>query len=86
MYSFDIKPFCKKSINKAAKKNPILRKAIENKISEILENPLRFKSLRYDLSGEYRVHILKNYVLKFRINFESRSVLFIFFGHHDSAY
>ena len=38
-YNKEIKPLCKEQIEKACRKNPILKKAIENKISEIIENP-----------------------------------------------
>ena len=86
MYSLDIKPACKRSINKSCKNNPVLRKAIGNKVREILSNPYHYKPLRYDLAGERRVHILKSFVLKFEINEITKTVTLIEFGHHDEAY
>jgi YafQ family addiction module toxin component len=85
-YEIEIKPSCKESINKLCKKNPILQKAIKNKIDQILENPMHFKPLRHDLAGERRVHIMKSFVLKYEIDENNKTVIFLFFGHHDEAY
>lgn len=86
VYNKEIKPLCRGQIDKACRKNPVLRNAIENKISEIIENPYHYKPLKYALAGERRVHILKSFVLKFIIDELKKSVVFIFFGHHDEAY
>lgn len=86
MYNIEIKPSCQDAIDKICKKNPVLRKAIENKMNEILENPQHYKPLRYDLAGEKRVHIMKSFVLKFEVDENTRTVTFIFFGHHNEAY
>ena len=85
-YGIEIKPSCKENIIKLCKKNPTLEKAISNKIEQILENPHHFKTLMYDLAGERRVHILKSFVLKYEINENNKTVVFLFFGHHDEAY
>ena len=86
MYNINIKPSCQRDIEKRCKKNPVLERAIKNKIEQVLENPHHFKPLKYDLAGERRVHIFKSFVLKFIINEPNKSVTFIFFGHHDEAY
>jgi YafQ family addiction module toxin component len=85
-YSLEVVSSCQKDIAKACKKNPVLNKALRNKMTEILNNPFQFKSLRYDLAGERRVHILKSFVLKYMIAEENKRVTFLFFGHHDKAY
>ncbi len=85
-YGIEIKPSCKESINNLCKKNQVLEKAIRNKMEQILENPQHFKSLRHDLAGERRVHILKSFVLKYKIDEANKLVIFLFFGHHDDAY
>lgn len=77
---------CERSIKKLCKKNPVLKEILEKKMNEILMNPQHYKPLRYDFSGEKRVHIMKSFVLKFEINESARTVRFIFFGHHDEAY
>lgn len=86
MYNIEIKPSCQRDIEKLCKKNPVLRKALENKMNEILENPQHYKPLKYDLVGEKRVHIMKSFVLKFKVDELNKIVTFIFFGHHDEAF
>lgn len=83
-YALDINKACRRRINKACKKNPVLRKVIENKIAEILQNPERYKPLRYDLAGKRRVHILKSFVLSYKVRVGV--VYIIDLEHHDEAY
>ena len=85
-YEFTFTVLCEKQIDKATRKNPVLRKIINNKINEIIINPHHYKPLRNELAGERRVHILKNQVFKFTIDEQNKMVIFIFFGHHDDAY
>ena len=85
-YTKEIMPSCQKSIDKLCRKNPVLEKILDKKIFEIIQNPHHYKPLKYDLAGEKRVHIFKNFVLKFIINEPNKAVTFIFFGHHDEAY
>ena len=61
MYNLEIKPSCQRDIDKLWKKNPVLKKALEKKINEIIENPQHYKPLKYDLAGEKRVHIMKSF-------------------------
>ncbi len=86
MYNIEIKPSCQKDIDKLCKKNPVLREALKKKMNEIIENPLHYKPLKYDLAGERRVHIMKSFVLKFEIQEAIKTITFIFFGHHDEAF
>lgn len=85
-YFLEVNPKCQEEIKKNCKRNPVLEKAIRNKMGEIIENPKHYKPLRHDLAGERRVHILKSFVLKYEVNENSKIVTFIFFGHHDDAY
>lgn len=86
MYNFEIVPSLQKELNKLFKKDKKTYEAVMNKIDEILENPQHYKPLRHDLAGERRVHIMKSFVLKFKIDESTKTVSFIFFGHHDLAY
>ena len=86
IFSYIIHPKCKKEINKLCKRNPVLRKILENKINEIIQNPSHYKPLKYELAGERRVHILKSFVLKFEIDNIQKVVKFLVFEHHDNAY
>ena len=82
-YELEITSICQRRINKACNKNPVLRDALERKINEVREDPNRFKPLRYDLAGERSAHILKSFVLFFRV--EGDAVFFDRFRHHDDA-
>ncbi len=85
-YNLEINSKCKDEIQKLCKKNPVLENSLKKKITEILENPEHYKPLRYGLAGERRVHIMKSFVLKYKITEENKTVTFLFFGHHDEAY
>jgi len=85
-YSLEYKPSCRRDIEKACRKNKELRKALENKISGILEAPQRFKPLHFPLQGRRRVHILKSFVLEYEIDERSKAVILLVFCHHDDAY
>lgn len=85
-YNLEIKPSCKDAINKACKKNPVLKKAIKKKIEKILENPEHFKPLKHDFAGERRVHIMRHFVLRYEVDKDSKIICLSFFGHHDEAY
>jgi len=85
-YGWEMEEHCQKEVNKYVKKNPLLKKVLLNKIEEIIENPQHYKPLKYDFAGERRVHILKNFVLKFIIDESNKTIKFLFFGHHDEAY
>ena len=85
-YTFVLHPKCRKEINRASKKDPVLKKVLENKIREIILNPAHYKPLRYELKGERRVHIFKKFVLKFEIDETRKTVVFLAFTHHDKAY
>lgn len=85
-YLINVAPSCQRSIEKACKKNSILREILKKKMSDILSNPSHYKPLRYDLKGERRVHILKSFILKFEIDENRKAVTFLTFEHHDEAY
>ena len=85
-YDIEIHPKCQGEITKLCKKNPTLEEALKKKMNEILENPQHYKPLKHDLAGERRVHIMKSFVLKFEIAEPTKTIKFIFFGHHDEAY
>ena len=86
MYSIEIKPSCQKDIEKLCKKDAVLKEALWKKMDEIIKNPERYKPLKHGLANQKRANIMKSFVLKFEINEETKTVKFIFFGHHDDAY
>jgi YafQ family addiction module toxin component len=86
MYAYEISPSLQKILNKLFKKDKRTYEIVMSKIEKILQNPQHYKPLKYDLAGERRVHIMKNFVLKFEVHELMQTVKFIFFGHHDKAY
>lgn len=76
-------------INKLSKKDVSLKKAIFNKINEIIDSDeitiLHYKFLKYDSEKRQRVHIKKHFVLTF-IYLKENAVVFLDFDHHDKIY
>jgi len=75
-----------KKLDKINKKNKKLFEIIIDKIKEIRENPLRYKPLRYDMKRYRRVHIMKSFVLIFKIDQKNKKIIFEDFDHHDRIY
>ena len=77
-------------MEKTAKKNPELVKAVFNKIRQIVElndetTIDHFKNLRHELSEHKRVHI-GSFVLMFKVFRKENFILFDKLEHHDDAY
>lgn len=70
---------------KISKKDKVQFEILQRKISEILENPYRFKPLTANMAGERRVHI-RNFVLTFEILENEKSVKLLDYAHHDEIY
>ena len=85
-YAMLVSEECEKSIEKSCRKNPVLKDILKKKMEEIIQSPYHFKPLKYGLAGERRVHVKKSFVLKFGIDEPKKTVVFLFFGHHDEAY
>ena len=75
-----------KKLKKLRKKNPGQFKIICKKRDEVLRTPVRYKNLRYDMSGRKRVHVDKHFVLVFKVNQNDRIVKFLDYDHHDNIY
>jgi YafQ family addiction module toxin component len=86
VYSLQISSACQKKIKRLTRKNSHLQNVLSKKITEILENPTRYKPLRNELAGYYRVHIMTSSVLIFAVDMEERTVTLVHFSHHDDAY
>lgn len=77
-------------LEKTAKKNPSLARAVFKKITQItqLSDDVtidHFKNLRHDLSDYKRVHV-GSFVLLFKVYREKNFILFSRLEHHDDAY
>ena len=84
-YSFIMRPELDENLKKIKKKNSVLFERIGKKIEEIVQNPERYKPLRYDMKGIRRVH-LDPFVLSFTIIESENRVEFLKVEHHDKAY
>ena len=71
---------------KLSKKNPKQMIIIDKKVEEIIQNPHRYKNLRYPLNMWKRVHIYKHFVLTFSVDENNKTVTLEDFDHHDNIY
>ena len=85
-YGVKVSASCDKDFRARFKKNRALAVAVEKKVLQIAEDPLRFKALGGPLAGCYRVHIRGSFVLIFSVNERERAVELLRFAHHDEAY
>ena len=85
-YKFEIKPKLEKKLKKIEKKDPVMFKAVRDKIEGTIKNPHHYKPLRYNMKGLRRVHLEKSFVLVFEVEEEEKMVRFLDFGHHDEIY
>lgn len=86
MYKLLIEDKLDKKFRKLSKNDKQILIKIDNKIQEILKNPLRYKNLRNVLKGIKRVHVDKHFVLIFEVNEKLKEVKFLDFNHHDKIY
>ena len=86
MYNLEVRKFVEEIFAKLAKKNPKQLEIIDKKIKQILENPNRFKPLRFPLAGMRRVHIDKNFVLIYSIDERTKTIILEDYNHHDKVY
>lgn len=87
MYSFEIKPYLQKILDKLSKKNKSLYEQVLIKIKEITNssNIEHYKNLRHDLKEFKRVQI-GSFVLIFRYDKNINLISFEDFDHHDKIY
>jgi len=86
MYVSSFTKHFEKVFSKISQKNTQLHLIASKKMIEILQNPLRYKPLRGDLKGYFRVHLDSHFVLLFRIVESEKMVVFEDISHHDFAY
>lgn len=85
-YTLDTRNHVKKVFIKLEKKNKKQFLIIRNKISQILGNPHRFKSLHAPMKGLRRVHIDKSFVLVYSIDEKTKTVFIEDYDHHNNIY
>lgn len=86
MYSFEIKPDLQRKLHKIQKKDSVFFKAARNKIAEIIQNPQHYKNLKYDMSDFKEAHVMKSFVLLFKVDETNKVVYFYDLDHHDNIF
>ncbi|MBU1201786.1 MAG: type II toxin-antitoxin system RelE/ParE family toxin [Nanoarchaeota archaeon] len=90
MFEFDITDDLKKILKKLANKNPLIARAINRKIKEIINRDKEsiniYKNLSYGLNNLKRVHITDWLVMTFEVDINKEFILFINVEHRDKVY
>ncbi|MCB9362043.1 type II toxin-antitoxin system mRNA interferase toxin, RelE/StbE family [Candidatus Woesearchaeota archaeon] len=86
MYEIEIPEKLDKKFFKLARKNPTQIIVLQKKLTEICENPYRYKRLKGDLKGAFRVHIDTHFVLVYEVDSDMQIVRLLEFEHHDKVY
>ena len=85
LYSLEVVEKVDRIFKKLRKKDSMQFEAVSKKVSEILENPQRFKPLKRPLQDMHRVHV-GSFVLVFDIDEERKVVTIRRYEHHDNVY
>lgn len=90
MFEFDFSDEFRKVFKKLSRKNPIIARAINKKVKEIISRDeksiMAYKNLRYDLKNLKRVHITEWLVITFEVKLDENFILFINIGSRDRVY
>jgi mRNA-degrading endonuclease RelE of RelBE toxin-antitoxin system len=87
MYDLYIKPYADKIFLKLAKKEKITLEIIYKKIQDIRQKlSHKYKFLHSPLQNFNRVHILKSFVLVFKIDYINKIIEIWTYEHHDNVY
>jgi mRNA-degrading endonuclease RelE of RelBE toxin-antitoxin system len=90
LFEYDFTDSLEETLKQIYKKDKIMCEAVLKKIDEIVSRDLTtidfYKNLRYDLKEYKRVHIMKHFVLLFKVFKEEKFILFDKFDHHDKIY
>lgn len=76
----------KRDYRKRCAKDRAFRDAVDKKVAQIREDPLRFKPLRKPLQGLRRVHVMGSFVIVFEPVEERQAIRLLRLAHHDEAY
>jgi len=85
MYALEAREHVDRMFKKLAKRNRNQMEVIAKKIKEILEDPHRFKPMRFPLGGTRRAHF-GSFVLLFSIDEQRKTVVLEDYEHHDRVY
>lgn len=89
-FDFQLSDELKAKIKVLAKKDKTMTETINKKIKQITQSDEftieHYKNMRYELKEYKRVHIMKSFVLMFKVYKEKNFILFDRFDHHDNIY
>lgn len=89
-FKFQVSDELKTTLMSISKKDQKMSSAINKKIKQIVNSDEftieHYKNLRNDLSEYKRVHIMKHFVLLFKVFKKEKFILFDKFDHHDKIY
>jgi len=89
-YKYDISEHLEETLKVIYKKDKTLYNAVFKKIEEIISRDTLaidfYKNLRNDLKEYKRVHIMKSFVLIFKVYNAEEFILFERLDHHDNIY
>lgn len=85
-WALEASPEFKRDYRKRCSKDAGFRQAVDQKVSQIRENPLHYKPLRKPLQGLRRVHVMGSFVIVFEPVEKRHVVRLMRLAHHDEAY
>ena len=85
-WALEVSEEFERDYRKSRRRNAGFRRAVDAKVDQILEDPLRFKPLRSPMPGLRRVHVAGSYVIVFEPDPGRKAVRFLRLAHHDEAY
>jgi YafQ family addiction module toxin component len=89
-FNFQLSDELKITIKTIAKKDQKMSEAINKKIKQIISSDDftidHYKNCQHELKEYKRVHIMKHFVLLFKVFKEEKFILFDKFDHHDKIY
>ena len=89
-FKFQLSDELKITLKLLAKKDQRITQAINKKIKQIISSDEftidHYKNLKYGMNDYKRVHIMKHFVLLFKVYKKEKFILFDKFDHHDKIY
>ncbi len=85
-YALKVKPHLDKLFRKIGRRDPQQLNAIQKKISQIVEDPNRFKPLSGAMKNKRRVHVYSSFVMVYEIHENEKIVELWDYDHHDNIY
>ena len=85
-YRIKVRSSLDRKLHKLLKRNRRRYQLVLKKVTEITNNPLRYKNLKAPLDVWKRVHVNKHFVLAFSVDERTRTIYLEDFDHHDNIY